>query len=224
MTAAQKQELESSGRVWFRRAIDAGTLDKIAEASDVGNRPGIRINREDEIAALFGPDTLLGAFLDDIGLNHRPVRLLAFNKSERANWAVPWHQDRVIAVSHKAEVSGYHNWVSKAGFWHCEPPLDLLRDMVFARVHIDPSTAANGALEIAAGSHRFDRVAAADASSIAKQCSVEVCEAEPGDVLLVKALALHRSSSAQVASPRRTLRADFAPRSALAAPLQWAMP
>ena len=66
-----------------------------------------------------------------------PVRTVSFNKSQRANWGVPWHQDRVIAVNDKVETEGYRNWTKKSGTWHCEPPLSVLENMLFVRVHLD---------------------------------------------------------------------------------------
>ena len=45
----------------------------------------------------------------------RPVRVLYFDKNPDANWAVPWHQDRTIAVAQRIDVPGYDMWSVKAG-------------------------------------------------------------------------------------------------------------
>ncbi len=153
-----------------------------------------------------------------------PVRLVAFNKSSDANWGVPWHQDRVIAVAQMVECTGYGNWVSKGGFWHCEPPLKLLARMLFVRIHIDPCDELNGAMEVALGSHKLGFVAASSAGSAAETLPTELCKADPGDVLIVKALTLHRSRAAAQPSSRRALRVDYANRCDLDPRLQWSIP
>ncbi|MCB1356851.1 MAG: phytanoyl-CoA dioxygenase family protein [Maritimibacter sp.] len=149
-----------------------------------------------------------------------PVRIVAFNKSESANWGVPWHQDRVIAVAGRAEVAGYRNWTRKSGTWHCEPPLSALDDMLFVRVHLDDTDGSNGAMQIAVGSHAGGIVLSATAEQVANTYPVETCDAKRGDVLILKMLTLHASSPARVQSGRRVLRIDFASRD-LPAPLSW---
>lgn len=92
--------------------------------------------------------------------NAKPVRVVVFDKTPQQNWGVPWHQDRVIAVKARHDVPGYHNWSQKCGVWHCEAPSAVLGQMLFLRLHLDPTDAGNGAMEIALGSHRAGAVAA----------------------------------------------------------------
>ncbi|MEM1397006.1 MAG: phytanoyl-CoA dioxygenase family protein [Pseudomonadota bacterium] len=175
------------------------------------------------MSSFFGPKSSIGEVIGELGFDTTPVRLVAFNKTDKANWSVPWHQDRVVAVAQKADANGYSNWVAKPGFWHCEAPESLLKEMVFVRIHLDDSTRENGPLELAIGSHRHGRISASDASAIANSCAIESCDAASGDVLIVHALTLHRSSSAAVPTARRTLRVDFAKRIYLSPQLQWAI-
>ncbi|GAB5449128.1 phytanoyl-CoA dioxygenase family protein [Gymnodinialimonas sp.] len=149
-----------------------------------------------------------------------PVRVVAFNKSESANWGVPWHQDRVIAVAERSDVTGYHNWTKKSGTWHCEPPQSVLDQMLFVRVHLDDTDRSNGAMEIALGSHAGGVVPSAKAESAANSYPTEICEAKRGDVLILKMLTLHCSKPAQRQSGRRVLRVDFSC-SELPHPLSW---
>jgi hypothetical protein len=44
--------------------------------------------------------------------------MLYFNKTERANWGVPWHQDKTIAVREKIELPGFTAWSVKQGVIH----------------------------------------------------------------------------------------------------------
>lgn len=216
-------ELRKYGRVWLRGALSTAEVDDLAALADVGNRPGMRMEMTAELFRLVGPNSRLAAESSAFGCDANPVRLVAFNKTSETNWAVPWHQDRVIAVASKHEAEGYSNWVPKSGFWHCEAPEALLSTMIFVRVHIDASTDTNGPLELALGSHRNGFVSASDAGAIASKCEIETCRAAAGDALIVHALTLHRSSSAIVPNRRRTLRVDFAPRGLLPSPLEWAI-
>ncbi len=36
----------------------------------------------------------------------RPARVLFFDKTPESNWAVPWHQDRTIAVKQRIDTDG----------------------------------------------------------------------------------------------------------------------
>lgn len=173
------------------------------------------------LAEVLNPVDVLGTDLVDAFPNLRPTRVVTFDKSETANWGVPWHQDRVIAVQERHDVDGFENWSRKAGWWHCAPPADVLSDMFFVRLHLDPSTTENGAMEIAVGSHDHGLIAASKADDIASQSETEVCEAAAGDILILNMLTLHRSRpSTQTGSTRRTIRVDYAAGS-LPAPLSW---
>jgi ectoine hydroxylase-related dioxygenase (phytanoyl-CoA dioxygenase family) len=151
----------------------------------------------------------------------RAVRVVAFDKNPVANWGVPWHQDRVIVVKERADISSFSNWSCKSGAWHCEPPLALLDTMLFVRVHIDPSTAENGAMEIALGSHHAGKVRAENANEIAANYETELTVADPGDVLILAMLVLHRSLPSKSKDGRRALRIDYASQP-LPEPLAWA--
>ena len=72
------------------------------------------------------------------GRKARPVRVLAFDKTSGTNWGLPWHQDRVIAVAEKHDVSGFGSWSVKDGVPHAEPPLPVLQAMFSLRLHLDP--------------------------------------------------------------------------------------
>ena len=80
---------------------------------------------------------------DDAGL----VRALFFDKPIGSSWALPWHQDRVIAVR--------EGGTSRPGG---VPLLDagdaLLSRMLGVRIHLDDADEDNGALRVRPGSHR----------------------------------------------------------------------
>lgn len=201
------------GRAWFRRALAEDLLRALDVACETGDAPGQRL-------LLEAPDAL-NALAQRFLPNARPVRVIAFNKTEANNWILPWHQDRVIALRERVETHGFTNWTNKAGIWHAEPPIEFLERMLFARVHLDPAGEENGCLQLALGTHAHGKIAATDAEAIAAAAPIESCVAERGDVLFAKALILHRSSPSRSNAGRRAIRIDYCAED-LPPPLQWA--
>jgi len=205
--------IQREGRTWFRRALTEDALRALDEVADIGNAPGQRL--------CFEPPATLTALAKELLPNARPVRVIAFNKTEANNWTLPWHQDRVIALKQRRETPGFTNWTNKAGIWHAEPPIELLERMLFARIHLDPADEENGCLQLALGTHARGKIAASDAEAIANAAPVEDCIAQRGDVLFAKALILHRSSPSRTAKLRRAIRIDYCAEE-LPPPLEWA--
>lgn len=218
-----EEEFLVHGRVWLRSALTESETLRLSKLADVDCRPGIRLSMSSELESLIGPQSSLASKLRVFGVDATPVRLVAFNKTDNNNWSVPWHQDRVVAVSEKVDAEGYTNWVPKEGYWHCEPPQSVLDEMIFIRIHIDENSDENGSMELALGSHREGKIASREIEKIVSDCDIEVCNANAGDVLIVHALTLHRSKSARFPSMRRALRVDYARRELLAPELQWAI-
>tara|TARA_R110002033_G_scaffold15310_18_gene43569 strand:+ start:1305 stop:1979 length:675 start_codon:yes stop_codon:yes gene_type:complete len=216
------QAFEETGRFWVRDALSEAELALLDEACRVEARPGVRLKWSDALRVALGPDSSIGRLCENLQAGAKPVRLVAFDKSADANWGVPWHQDRVIAVRERYDVEGYGAWVRKDGFWHCEPPISILQSMFFVRVHLDAADSRNGCLELASGTHKSGRIASDQCGEIAMGAPVEICDARRGDLLFVKALALHRSSSSSAPSGghRRALRIDYSSEE-LPFPLEW---
>ena len=215
-------KIDRQGRVWVRGALDESDLAFLDRACRVKNSPGVRLDWSDGLSDVIGDTSRLTQLARKLLPGAFPVRMVVFNKSSDVNWSVPWHQDRVIAVRAKHSVSGFETWTKKAGTWHVEPPIDLLRKMIFARVHLDDTDERNGCLELALGSHAHGRMNAEDASEMARSAPLELCHARRGDVLFVKALTLHRSRPSRRHTDRRTLRVDYCAKR-LPKPLEWAL-
>ncbi|MEZ5850068.1 MAG: phytanoyl-CoA dioxygenase family protein [Hyphomicrobiaceae bacterium] len=216
------KDLDNSGRLWIRAALSDGECDALADATSHHGAPGARIALSDSLSKLVGSDSVFGRLAEMYRSGARVVRIVAFDKTEKANWVVPWHQDRVIAVTARHEVPGYSNWTHKRDVWHVEPPVALLERMFFARVHLDDTDGSNGCMEIALGSHRHGVVPSHHAAELATAGPVEACVARRGDLVFVDALTLHRSGASMSPRPRRTLRIDFSADD-LPYPLQWAL-
>ncbi len=210
-------EFLKSGRLWLRGALSEANLQAFDQAASTTDQPGKRLS----IHTTFGRSNPLTKLINQVFPNQRPVRAVTFNKSESANWGVPWHQDRIIAVKARHDLPFYSNWSQKAGIWHCEPPVDVLSGMLFVRVHLDPNEATSGPMEIAVGSHNAGLVLSSAATETALAYPQETCLAARGDILILHMLTLHRSLPAKNATSRRTLRVDFSAE-ILPPPLEWA--
>ncbi|RYG27419.1 MAG: phytanoyl-CoA dioxygenase, partial [Burkholderiales bacterium] len=172
--------------------------------------PGVRIHGIPELSELLcaaGPIGGLAArFMSGCA---RPVRALLFDKSPATNWALGWHQDRVIAVQSRRDVPGFGPWTKKRGMVHVAPPFDLLSRMLTLRVHLDPVPIDNAPLLIAPGSHRA--LVPEDAiDGVVADCGTVACLADAGDVWVYATPILHASHAARNSARRRVLQVDYA--------------
>ena len=148
------------------------------------------------------------------------VRGILFNKSADSNWKVAWHQDCVIAVKRRQEIKGWGPWSLKASVPHVRPSADVLSGMLTIRIHIDDCPPENGALHVLPGSHEKGFLSDAEITALNKR-GQRVCPASRGDVLLMRPLLLHASSSAEKPSARRVLHLEFAPSRRLPNGVEW---
>ncbi len=152
--------------------------------------------------------------------SQRAVRAVLFDKSAAANWALAWHQDRVIVVRERRAAPGFGCWSRKAGAIHVEPPPEILSRMVTLRLHFDPVPATNAPLLVAPGSHRLGRIAEGDVPVLVDACGQVACVAETGDVWAYATPILHASERARAPQRRRVLQVDYAAE-ALPGGLEW---
>ncbi|RYY23356.1 MAG: phytanoyl-CoA dioxygenase [Sphingomonadales bacterium] len=182
--------------------------------------PGVRIHGIPELSRLLSVEGRIGRLAARLMPGEvRPVRALLFDKSPDTNWALGWHQDRVIAVQARREVPGFGPWTVKRGMQHVAPPFDLLSRMLTLRVHLDPVPNDNAPLLIAPGSHRaLVREDAIDA--VVSASGTVACLADAGDVWVYATPILHASDAARTPARRRVLQIDYA-REDLPAGLAW---
>lgn len=152
----------------------------------------------------------------------RIVRIVLFNKNLAHNWALPWHQDRVIHVKNRQKMAGFTNWTKKSEQWHCEAPEQILHKMSFMQIYLDDVKVDEGPMEIALGSHKHGAVRETKIAAIVTRHKHDLCCAEAGDILRVPMLTIHRSHAAQKLSKRRLIRLDLAEDN-LPQPLMWGL-
>jgi ectoine hydroxylase-related dioxygenase (phytanoyl-CoA dioxygenase family) len=138
------------------------------------------------------------------------VRGLLFDKPAHANWKVPWHQDLTIAVRERVETPGFGAWSVKSGVAHVQPPVSALEQMLAVRVHLDDCGEANGPLRVLPGSHGSGRLDAAAIRLWRERVTPIACVACRGEIVLMRPLLLHASSTARAPGHRRVIHLEFA--------------
>jgi len=146
------------------------------------------------------------------------VKSIYFDKPEKSNWYVAYHQDLTISVDKKIDLEGFGPWTVKQGQFAVQPPLDILKRNFTIRIHLDETTVENGALKVIPQSH-LKGIYRPD--TIDWEVEEEaVCEVESGGVMLMKPLILHRSSRTTNGQKRRVIHIEFSDVE-LPSALQW---
>jgi len=152
-----------------------------------------------------------------LGPNAFAVRAIFFNKIEKANWHVPWHQDISIPIRARKEVSGFAAFNVKEGVLHANAPAAVLENLLILRLHLDPATAKNGAMRLIPGSHKFGR--------LSEPPTVHAAPVQPeimaGEILRLRPLLFHASAHSISDHPRRVVHIEYSARE-LPGGLEWA--
>jgi hypothetical protein len=169
------------------------------------------------VIGLAREPSLRDSLLEVLGPAAGVVRVLFFDKPPGHSWALPWHKDYNIAVKQHRGGSVFTKPTRKASVPHVMAPLELLSEMVTARLHLDDMTADNGPLRVVPGSHRSYLV---EETKTQEQVAIQ-CRA--GDVLLMRPLLTHTSghSEKENASHRRIVHIECAPSPRLPDGYEW---
>lgn len=156
------------------------------------------------IRELASSRRLLSIASEHLGKDAFPVQGTLFDKTSAANWLVPWHQGLTICVESREETPGYGPWSLKAGVHHVQPPAAILESMLSIRIHLDDCPESNGALRVLPGTHLDARLNDAQIEQRQKAIVPVTGSVNAGNVLLIRPLLLHVSSSATSALHRQT--------------------
>lgn len=215
--------IDSQGFALYPAVLDSNTVAQLTQQlQNEGSLHGIRdvLNKYPIVRQLAESETILNLVQSVLGENARPVKALYFNKTLGHNWNVAWHQDLNITVKQQIYMSGFHRWSVKQGIYHVQPPTSLLENMLTLRIHLDNATKDNGALQVISGSHKHGKIAKEDLNNKIEQGEIIICEAQAGDVLLMRPLLLHASHKNLSLNQRRVIHIEFTAQ-ALPEPLQW---
>lgn len=154
-------------------------------------------------------ETMRGIAERALGRGAHPVRGILFDKNPDANWKVIWHQDLTIALRERRDVPGFGPWSEKNSIPHVQPPLELLRQMVAVRLHLDDCTEENGPVRVIPGSHRAGHLSREQITALRVQTPEVECTVARGGVLAFFSLILHASSPARKPLHRRVVHIEY---------------
>jgi Phytanoyl-CoA dioxygenase (PhyH) len=184
----------------FAKDADGSTL-RSADGSIYGARNLLRL--WPAVANVWKAEPLPKLLAAVLGPGFWLVRVLYFDKPPEQSWALPWHQDRAIAVkNNRLSSSQFGKPTFKVGVPHVDAPEWLLENMLTLRMHLDDMTDENGPLKILPRSHRRG----------ADHREPVTILGHRGDVLLMRPLVSHCSNKSHPGTTqhRRILHFEFA--------------
>lgn len=133
------------------------------------------------------------------------TKSIYFDKPEKSNWFVAYHQDLTISVNKKIEIENFENWTVKQNQFAVQPPTAILEKNFTIRIHIDKTTKDNGALKVINNSH---------SKGIFRVENLEIenetiCEVEKGGIMIMRPLLFHASNKTTNNERRRVIHIEF---------------
>jgi ectoine hydroxylase-related dioxygenase (phytanoyl-CoA dioxygenase family) len=143
----------------------------------------------------------------NFGENYFITKSIYFDKPEKSNWFVAYHQDLTISVDKKIDVKNFENWTTKQNQFAVQPPKEILEKNFTIRIHIDKTTKDNGALKVINSSHSkgIYRVENMDL----KNEKETICEVDKGGIMIMKPLLFHASNKTTNNERRRVIHIEF---------------
>ena len=135
------------------------------------------------------------------------VKAIYFDKPEKSNWFVAWHQDLTISVDKRIDLPGYSPWTTKLNQFAVQPPLDILQDNFTIRIHLDDTDEGNGALKVIPGSHLKGVWRTDDFNHQAETAAS--CNVPAGAVMVMRPLLMHASNRTTTNKRRRVIHVEF---------------
>lgn len=171
-----------------------------------------------EIKALIFNEKLKSVIDLLFGEDYFIVKSIYFDKPEKSNWFVSYHQDLTISVDKKENIEGFGPWTSKHNQFAVQPPLEILENIFTIRIHLDDTDENNGALKVVDESHskKIYRPETID-WNIEKE---SFCSVKSGGIMIMKPLLLHGSNRTSNHKRRRVIHIEFSSKT-LPAPINW---
>jgi ectoine hydroxylase-related dioxygenase (phytanoyl-CoA dioxygenase family) len=162
--------------------------------------------------------SLKGIIENTFGKGYFITKSIYFDKPEKSNWFVAYHQDLTISVDKRIEIDNFENWTVKQNQFAVQPPVAILEDNFTIRIHIDKTTKDNGALKVINNSHSKGilRIENLDFENEKET----ICEVEKGGIMIMKPLLFHASNKTTNNERRRVVHIEFS-RQELPDGLEW---
>ena len=205
------QELQTKGYQIKKSTYTKTEIQKmlqILEQKKVAKKFGVRrfLVDNSELLPIILNDKmreLIQAFSDKALI----IKSIYFDKPPNANWIVNWHQDITINVDGRVEADDFKNWRVLKERTVVQPSVEILENILTVRIHLDDCRLTNGALQVIPNSH-LNGITKVENVELLNSKAV-ICEANQGDVLLMKPLILHASKRVQNNSNRRVIHIEF---------------
>lgn len=171
-----------------------------------------------EIKKLLFNENLKGIIKNISGEDYFIVKSIYFDKPEKSNWFVSYHQDLTISVDKKIEDKKFSNWTKKHNQFAVQPPEEILENIFTIRIHLDDTNKDNGALKVLKKSH-LKSICRIDSIDFEKEIEV-FCNVKSGGIMLMKPLLFHASNKTTNDKNRRVIHIEFSNKE-LPQNLQW---
>lgn len=171
-----------------------------------------------EVRSLIFNENLEKIIKRIFGEHYFTVKSIYFDKPEKSNWYVAYHQDLTISVDSKVEIKGFGPWTTKQNQFAVQPPVDILENIFTIRIHLDDTDEENGALKVVPSSHS-KKIYRTEAIDWEKE-KEEFCNVKSGGIMIMKPLLLHASNRTTNNKKRRVIHIEFSDRE-LPFPLNW---
>lgn len=160
-----------------------------------------------EVRDLIFNENLKTIIKEVFGENYFVVKSIYFDKPEKSNWYVAYHQDLTISVNKKIQLENFGPWTTKQNQFAVQPPLEILENIFTIRIHLDDTDLNNGALKVVPKSHakRIYRPQTIDW----KVETENICSVKRGGVMIMKPLLLHGSNRTINGKKRRVIHIEF---------------
>jgi len=226
-----KNELTDNGFAVINNIFSEEEVEKISEAIQNIDSSKDTFRKSEDLFAirqflkeipkvkdLIFNENLKTIIKEIFGENYFAVKSIYFDKPEKSNWYVAYHQDLTISVDKKLELENFGPWTTKQNQFAVQPPLDILENIFTIRIHLDDTDENNGALKVVPKSH---------AKGIYRPETIDwnvetetICIVEKGGIMLMKPLLLHGSNRTTNGKKRRVIHIEFSNRE-LPSELQW---
>lgn len=143
----------------------------------------------------------------NFGSGYFITKSIYFDKPEKSNWFVAYHQVLTISVDKKVAIENFENWTIKQNQFAVQPPKEILEDNFTIRIHIDKTTKDNGALKVINNSHSKG-ILRIENLNFEKEKET-ICEVEKGGVMIMKPLLFHASNKTTNNERRRVIHIEF---------------
>lgn len=163
-----------------------------------------------EVRDLIFNENLKTIIREIFGENYFVVKSIYFDKPEKSNWYVAYHQDLTISVDKKLELENFGPWTTKQNQFAVQPPLDILENIFTIRIHLDATDENNGALKVIPKSHLKEIYRPETIDWNVERESI--CTVEKGGIMIMKPLLLHGSNRTTNGKKRRVIHIEFSDR------------